>query len=238
MAAAGSAGREGGSVSMATLYDDPMEAIPPVEQFAAQAVGGTLGQSTDVDACVALVRRVDQLLEQAAQHLQQSGAALACRAGCNFCCHLRVLVLPHEAIALFRYLQSQMPPVKADRVRAKLREYTRSAAVPEARRACAFLIDGECAAYAVRPNACAAYHSLSRPRCEQSFQEPLLPAGTVALESLQVVAMALEDGVNSALQAQGLSHLPAELHTAVAALLADPALIARWRAGRPLLKTP
>jgi len=29
---------------------------------------------------------------------------------------------------------------------------------------------------------------------------------------------------------------PTELHTAVTALLADPALLARWRAGRPLLK--
>ena len=208
-----------------------------MEQFAAQAVRGTLGQSTDVDACVALVRRIDQLLEQAAQHLQQSGAALACRVSCNFCCHLRVNVRPHEAIALFRYLQSRMPAATADRVRAKLKEYAGPAAAPNPRRACAFLVDGECAAYEVRPSACAAYHSLSRQRCEQSFQEPSLPAGTVALESLMVVAIALEEGVNTALQAQGLSHISGELHAAVAALLADPSLVARWRTGRALLKS-
>lgn len=215
----------------------PMESIPPVQEVAAQVVRGTLGRSTDVDACIALVRRVDQLLEQAAQHLPEAGAALACSTGCNFCCHLRVLVLPHEAIALFRYLQSQMSAITADRVRAKLKEYTSSAAAPDSRRACAFLVDGQCAAYEVRPSACAAYHSLSRPRCEQSFREPSLPAGTVALESLMVVAMALEEGVSSALRTQGLSDIPGELHTAVAALLADPALIARWRAGRPLAKS-
>ncbi|MGC1457646.1 MAG: YkgJ family cysteine cluster protein [Steroidobacteraceae bacterium] len=214
-----------------------MESIPPVQQFAAQAVRGTLGHSTDVDACVALVSRVDRLLEEAAQHLQEAGAALACRVGCNFCCHLRVNVRPHEAIALFRYLQSRMPAATADRVRAKLREYTGPAAAPSPRRACAFLVDGECAAYEARPSACAAYHSLSRQRCEQSFQEPSLPAGTVALESLMVVAVALEEGVNTALQAQGLNHICGELHAAVAALLADPSLVARWRAGRPLLKS-
>jgi Fe-S-cluster containining protein len=215
-----------------------MEAIPPVQQFAGQAVRATLGRSTDVDACVALVSRIDRLLEQAAQHLPEAGAALACRVGCNFCCHLQVNVLPHEAIALFRYLQSRMPAATAERVRAKLQHYTAPAAVAPARRACAFLVEGECAAYEVRPSACAAYHSLSRQRCEQSFQDPSLPAGTVALESLKVVAVALEDGVNTALQTQGLSHLPGELHKAVAALLADPALIARWRTGRPLLKSP
>jgi Fe-S-cluster containining protein len=214
-----------------------MESIPPVQEVAAQVVGGTLGRSTDVDACVALVRRVDRLLEQAAQHLPEAGAALACRIGCNFCCHLQVRVLPHEAIALFRYLQSQMPADTADRVRAKLKEYTAPSAAAQARRACAFLVDGECSAYEVRPSACAAYHSLSRQRCEQSFQEPALPAGTVALESLMVVSMALEDAVSLALRTRGLSDVRGELHTAVAALLADPALISRWRTGRPLLKS-
>ncbi|HEY6456485.1 MAG TPA: YkgJ family cysteine cluster protein [Steroidobacteraceae bacterium] len=217
------------------------EPIPPVQQFAARAVRGTLGRSTDVDACVALVGRIDQLLEQAAQHLPQSGAPLACRAGCHFCCHLQVRVLPHEAIALFRYLQSRMSPATAEQVRMKIRQYARAPEVPQraaARRPCAFLIEGECSAYEVRPSSCAAYHSVSKQRCEQSFHDPSLPSGTVALEALMVVALALEEGVNVALQAQGLSHTPVELHTAMAALLADPALIARWRAGRALLKFP
>jgi Fe-S-cluster containining protein len=219
----------------AFLSTEDGQPIPPAQEFAARAVRGTLGRSTDVDACVALVGQIDQLLEQAAQHLPQGGAQLACRAGCNFCCHLQVRVLPHEAIALFRYLQSRMSPANADRVRMKISEYTRT---PQpAGRACAFLIEGECSAYEVRPSACAAYHSVSMQRCEQSFHDPSLPSGTVALEALMVVALALEEGVNAGLQTQGLSHTAMELHAAVAALLANPALIARWRAGRPLLKS-
>jgi Fe-S-cluster containining protein len=211
-----------------------------VRQFATRVVRDTLGRSTDVDACVALVGQVDRLLEQAAQHLPQGGAVLACRPGCNFCCHLQVRVLPHEAIALFRHLQSRMAPGTAERVRMKIREYTQApqpAGHTAARRACAFLIDGECSAYEVRPSACAAYHSVSKQRCEQSFDDPSLPSGTVALEGLMLVALAVEEGVNVALQSEGLSHTPIELHTAVAALLANPALIARWRAGRALLKS-
>jgi Fe-S-cluster containining protein len=209
------------------------EPMTPLQDFGSQAVRDTLGRSTDVDACVALVGRVHRLLAQAAQHLPPGGAALACRAGCNFCCHLRVMVLPHEAIALFRYLQSQMPVATAHSVRARLRAQASSATLSP--RACAFLVAGECAAYEARPSACAAYHSLSKERCEQSFLDPSLPSGTVVLRSLQVVATALEDGVSSALRAQGLNQDRIELHAALAALLADPSLIARWRAGRPLL---
>jgi cobalamin biosynthesis protein CbiG len=76
---------------------------------------------------------------------------------------------------------------------------------------------------------------LSKERCEQSFLDPSLPTSTVVLRSLQVVATALEGGVHAALRSQGLSQERIELHTAVAALLANPGLIARWRAGRPLL---
>jgi Fe-S-cluster containining protein len=210
------------------------ESIPPMQDFGSQAVRETLGRSTDVDACAGLVARLNTLLAQAAQHLEPAGAGLACRVGCSFCCHLRVMVLPHEAIALFRYLQSRMPQATARIVRMRVREYASSAT--SAARACAFLVDGKCAAYEARPSACAGYHSLSKERCEQSFQDPSLPTGTVALRSLQVVAAALEDGVNCALHSQGLSQDRVELHSAVAALLANPGLIARWRAGRTLLK--
>lgn len=214
---------------------DEAEAIPPMQEFGAQAVRATLGRATDVDACVALVHKLDQLLDQAALHLQPTGGALACRAGCNFCCHLQVMVLPHEAIALFRYLNSRLPRAVAERVRARVRERAAGTAVG---RACAFLVDGQCAAYEARPSACAAYHSMSKERCEASFLDPTLPAGTVALRSLQVVAAALEDGLNAALAVQGLNQTRTELHVAVAALLDNPALIARWRAGRPLVPSP
>ena len=216
------------------------QSIPPLHHFASQAVRSTLGRGSDVDACVALARQINHLLAQATQQLQDTGAGIACQVGCNFCCHLRVRVLPHEAIALFRYLQSRVPPQTAERVRSKIEEYARARGpaatpAPPPRRPCAFLVDGECAAYEVRPGACAAYHSLSKERCEQSFKDPTLPTSTVVLRSFQVVAAALEDGLSAELSTQGLSDDRSELHAAVAALLAKPALIARWRAGRSLL---
>jgi hypothetical protein len=77
---------------------------------------------------------------------------------------------------------------------------------------------------------------MSRERCEQSFRDPGVPSGTVALQGLLAVAVALQAGVTAGVQAEGLSAMELELHTAVTALLTDPGLIARWRAGRPLIK--
>src|SRR5262245_10061808 len=130
------------------------------QRFGYEAVAATLGASTDVDACVTLAAHIDKLIEQAMESFQAEGAGIACRAGCNFRCHLRVMVFPHEAIALFRYLGSRMPKEQAQVVRQRVLENAAqiAALAREGRSAtnlaCAFLVDGKCSAYEARPAAC------------------------------------------------------------------------------------
>jgi hypothetical protein len=127
--------------------------------YAVATLQETLGRSTDVDACVALARQVARLVGQALQFFQDAQDGIACQAGCNFCCHLRVMVYPYEAIALHRYLGSQLPAAQAQRVRERLKENAaqlRQSQEPFAttpRSACAFLLDGQCSVYEVRPAA-------------------------------------------------------------------------------------
>lgn len=238
--------------------------------FASEAVSETLGRATDVDSCVALVTKLNGLMTQAFEHFSNDDAGnqkgvgdtgIACRRGCNFCCHLRVMVLPHEAIALFRYLGSRMPAQEAKVVRERIlanadevrnreragqqggrqerdgdgRDGHGGGRAPS-RIACAFLIDGKCSAYEARPAACAGYHSMSKARC-QSLHESTDPSADAIpmLESLRYVAATLDEGVEHAVTATGLNATRAELHTALAALIKNPGLIQKWRAGRPLI---
>jgi Fe-S-cluster containining protein len=211
------------------------------QQFGFDAVDATLGSSTDVDSCVSLASRIDDLIEQAIESLQADGAGIACRAGCNFCCHLQVMILPHEAIALFRYLGSRIPKDQAAAVRKRVLE--NAAQVSKLARegrsptnmACAFLVDGRCSAYEARPAACSGYHSLSREKCEESYRHGgNLPEGIPVLEALRYVAAALDAGMDQALSTAKLSSTRIELNTAIAALIRNPALIQRWRSGREL----
>ena len=211
------------------------------QQFGSEAVAATLGTSTDVDACAALAARINALMEQATQSLQADGAGIACREGCSFCCHLRVMIFPHEAIALFRYLGSQMPEEQARMVRKRVLENAAhiAALAREGRAAtnlpCAFLVDGRCGAYQARPAACSGYHSLSREKCEASFNNGgNLPEGIPVLSALRYIAAALDEGMEQGLDAARLSTTRVELNTAVAALIRNPALIQRWRTGREL----
>ena len=201
------------------------------QRFGLEAVRATLGASSDVDACVTLTTRIDDLIGQAAASLEEEGAGIACRVGCNFCCHLRVMVFPHEAIALFRYLGSRMPKEQAEIVRKRV--LARDARVSN--QACSFLVEGKCSAYEARPAACSGYHSLSKEKCEESYHNGgHLPAGIPVLKALHFVAAALDEGMEQGLNAAALSATRVELNAAVAALIRNPGLIQRWRSGREL----
>lgn len=220
--------------------DGLRDEVAPTEpqQFGRDAVRATFGRSTDVDACLQLATRIDALMTQAIEYFRREGAEIACRAGCSFCCHLRVMVFPHEAIALFRFLGSHIPAEQAEGVRRRVLENAAHVREGSATRAaCAFLVDGRCSAYEARPSACSGYHSLSKERCESAYENRGDPSeGIPVSQAMRHVAAALDEGVQEGLAATGLSGVRIELHTAVAALIRNPALSQRWRAGRALTR--
>lgn len=215
----------------------------PAAQFIFEVAISTLKRGTDVDSCTALVAKADRKFDQTFDHLRKKGAPIACKSGCSFCCHLRVSVAPPEAIALFRYLRSQIPATlaheieqrvlaNADRIAQLTQEQHLSTNIK-----CAFLVDGACSAYRARPMACALHHSLDVDACEHLYENPA--DFSVSIRKLKVIEdtmTATHAGMRRALEGLGLGDEPMELHTAVAAVLRDQSLIERWRSGRPLLK--
>ena len=220
--------------------DDPTQAA----EFTFKLTTESLKRSSDVDSCVTLASKIDERIEATLSQANSLDTPIACKAGCNFCCHLRVMIRPHEAIALFRYLRSQVPDEKARAIVAKLlANADRIGSMTEtehmsARIPCAFLVDGCCSAYSTRPGICAAHHSLDRKGCEDSYNDPTdLSDRIPMLGRVRHIHGAMEAGISRALKGLNLEGESVELHTAVAALLRDPSLIARWRKGRSLLKT-
>jgi Fe-S-cluster containining protein len=213
-------------------------------RLAIDTTANTLNRSTDVDSCVALAGKLDRHLDATLAYARQSlGAPIACRAGCSYCCHVRVDVLAHEAIALVRYLKSQIPEEQARAIAARVAANADRLATmtPDqhnaARVQCAFLVSGRCSVYPVRPLACAGFHSLDVGKCERAYNDPAdLTDPIPMVGEVKEIETATAAGVRQALRGLKLDDQPMELHTAVAALLREPGLIGRWRAGRSLLK--
>ncbi len=218
-------------------------------EFGYRSADQSLASRTDVDSCVSLAQKVagrlNETLNYVRREVVKEGLQVACKAGCNFCCYLRVVVTPYEAIALFRSL-SQMAPEQAQAIRQRvLSNAERIAAMTEpehfaANLQCAFLVRGQCSVYSVRPSACAAHHSLRVEECEYIHGHPedfgsgdaRIPASALLLETREAVRA----GITRAMKERRLNNDHRELHTAVAAVLRKPSVIARWRSGRTLVK--
>jgi putative zinc- or iron-chelating protein len=193
-------------------------------------------RSRDAAACGEVSRSVATALETEFAAQRAAGARIACAPGCAFCCHQRVGVFAHEAVALLEHVRTVLPCADAQEIERRIVANARTVdgLTPEQHRTanlrCALLVDGRCAAYEARPSACARYHSLSRSRCEHSFEHPE-SIGTPrnsrpALAELQELGNALDSGVEAALADAGLPPAKGELHQTLRALVEDPSA---WR---------
>jgi|GEM_PF-1775313 len=153
-----------------------------------------------------------------------------CKAGCSFCCSVKVEVSDPEAIQIARHVQD-LP----QDVRAKLIEKLEFAAAQKSnlttpeRTDCAFLEAGLCSIYTIRPSVCRKAHSLSVKECEELAPE--IPQNLNLLLQCEVIAA----GANEAFQQNNLHVGNNELSSAVLAALATVNAAEEWFRGKPLV---
>jgi hypothetical protein len=161
------------------------------------------------DAALAVMAVADAAWARLRGRVEREGA-LACRAGCDACCHQRVAVLPAEADAIARHVRTR-DPGRVARLTAPRGE----------RDPCPFLDDGACTIYAVRPLRCRGLHSRHATVCRK-WPEGRLPDGVDAAvfppEPIALMDAALA-GLGQALQEAGCDTTTLELAAAVAARL-------------------
>jgi hypothetical protein len=187
-------------------------------------------------AVVKFHRTVDAVIDAT---IEGRSLALACRRGCDHCCHLRVHVQPHEAFALADWLRKHFPPDKLAAVVSRLRaNVARTRELGEEGRkrtalACALLADdGTCSAYEARPAQCRRYHSMRLATCESfrahpdaSLESPMDPA--LAHNAAVIITQA-----QHAVRAAGLDAGNADLNFALLEALENPKARKRWKDGK------
>lgn len=153
-----------------------------------------------------------------------AGPPVACTAGCSHCCYQAVSARPFEVV-LAHAAVTDWAAVHASAARVLEQDnLTRQ----RLRIPCAFLHEGRCSVYAVRPGACRAEHSFDPKACE-------LPAGSHPLNTTQLVLpKAVITGAEVAFEERDLDIKAVEFVLALDAIrdVKDP--IERWLAGERL----
>lgn len=185
-------------------------------------------------------RKLLRLLEEQLGRLPIADRSpVACRAGCAFCCHLRVMVTPVEVFGLLNYLAANLSTEQFAAFKRRVAEASRKLSELEHRQVlttnipCPVLVDGRCSGYAARPLNCRSYHSLDRDACEKSFENP----ADFSLKHPQFTAVAhvhegAQSGFIAGLGEVGYDNNQYELVIALQEALDDPEAHVRFRHGK------
>src|SRR5262249_55608911 len=129
---------------------------------------------------IEVAERASALAENAVESFKASHPppALACREGCDWCCHLNVAVTAAEVFRIADHLRRTLSPQDMDATRerlARLDDPRRRLPAHQragARLPCALLVDHRCLAYPVRPLTCRGFNSGDAHQCELFLDAP------------------------------------------------------------------
>jgi Fe-S-cluster containining protein len=174
--------------------------------------------------------------------LRQAGKELppvACKRGCNYCCHLEVGCLAPEAIRIADHLRKTRSPKELSSLITKMRRHSKfRASLPLRQRSsgnvapCPFLgQEGECGIYEVRPLNCRTYLTFDAKECERASQNPDRKfCVTFFLEPLDT-RDALHTALENACKNLDLPSHQIELIRGVTIALQVPGASTLWRRG-------
>jgi uncharacterized protein len=164
-------------------------------------------------------------------------SALACQRGCNHCCHVPVSTSAPTVLRIAAALGGLSEAERASALArvAALDEKTHGLPWSPSHRPplpCAFLVDGACSIYAVRPFVCRAWNSVDAETCRTFVREEGVE---LRFDSFQrAVFGGVEKGMHAALRACGLDTADLELTAAMRVALENADACERWLAGQPV----
>ncbi len=151
-----------------------------------------------------------------------------CRAGCDACCHLYVMIPPGVAEAIGDYLTQRLDPAALAALRVELEKAAAAAAAiadpTQLRHRCPLLgPDGLCTIYEVRPLTCRAFTSRSAAACRALVFDPNHASSTISQNPSQFrVYVDATSALEQAAISRGLPPDQKGLATALLAVLPQP----------------
>jgi len=208
-----------------------------------------LRAAPSVERTVELARNAMAATSRLAEALlaRAPAGAVACKAGCDHCCHQPVGLTPPEALAILAHLRQTLAREELARVAARLSQRARETrGLSSAERfspdqPCPFLDHGQCSIYEVRPLACRGMNSLDAEECKTRLRDPgaraaFLAQGSGGRSYMEPIRAfhAISAGLQLSLaELYGLDMRPLELTAALDLLLNGPeSSAADWLSGQ------
>lgn len=165
-------------------------------------------------------------------------ATVACRAGCDACCHVPVGVQAHEVLIVAQFIQTHFDPEALEAVIARAAVHRAAfAGKTMAERArlktpCVLLRAGSCSVYEARPEACRSHHSHNAAACGRNLE-----AGheeiDVYVPGVRGRMFAVMLGIDQGVAEAGFDGRAYDLGSALHEALTDSLCAVRWMQRKP-----
>ena len=187
------------------------------------------------------VGKMDAIAEMEVARLRKDPEGrVACKAGCDHCCHRVVVVGVTELIQIAQRLIEKSNPAQRHALQERCRQYAvasepfRAGQQAFARAACPFLLGHMCSIYDVRPIGCRGWNSYSVQACELRRRYPEAPPAPLDARQNNAAHFALTGHIKALHDVDLDSHFY-DLGLALPEILNKPELIDEYLAGRPIL---
>lgn len=171
--------------------------------------------------------------------LATSTEALACRAGCAYCCHYKVEARAAEIFAVKRWMLKQWSEAEVAAATARITAHAEKVlSITEQEHLslnmpCPLLVDQQCSVYEARPFRCRNFHSTSASSCEASFHHPEdMEQITPLIDAVAIAADAHTQGVEAAIAQAGADNRVYDFTSALAEALTSEAAEKRYLKGK------
>ena len=163
----------------------------------------------------------------------EARASVACRAGCDACCHVPVGVQAHEVLIVAQHVQTHFSPVELDELIERAAKHRESFAGRSSfdrmnmRKPCVLLREGSCSVYNARPEACRSHHSHSAEACRvnlASGREDI----DVYIPGVRGRMFAVMLGIDQAVAEAGFDGQAYDFGSALHEALTDGLCASRW----------
>lgn len=190
----------------------------------------SIQKCTNAWQAIVFLKSLNSSIDAVTSEPQSLALTPECKAGCSFCCSVKVEVSDPEAIQIARHVQDLPQDEKVKLIeKLKLVAAHKANLTTSGRSDCAFLEAGLCSIYAIRPSVCRKAHSLSVKACEELAPE--IPQNLNLLLQCEVIVA----GANEAFQKNNLHVGKYELSSAVLAALGNVNAAEEWFRGKPLV---
>ena len=165
-------------------------------------------------------------------------ASVACRAGCDACCHVPVGVQAHEVLIVAEHIQKTFSPEALEAVIARAAVHRAAfAGKSNAERAmlrtpCVLLHAGNCTVYDARPEACRSHHSNNATACglNLDFETEEIDVYVYGVRGRMFAVML---GIDQAVAEAGYDGQAYDLGSALHEALTDGLCAVRWTQRKP-----